>query len=240
MPPVVEDGYEAKGNYIDIDGHRTCMTSQTLIVSVANSVQDRTGKEDSTTAVLIVSDIFGFFPQSLQGADILAYGDQEKHYQVFIPDYFNGNPADISWFPPDNDEKKEKLDGFFEKFPPPETAQKIPKLVDAIKSKYGVKTLGILGYCWGGKVVNLSITADTPFKAAAICHPVGLDAEDASNVSIPIAILPSKDEDEALVGKYMSALKVKHITERFPDQVHGWMAARYVWIIDLIPSVRWS
>lgn len=61
----------------------------------------------------VSADIFGFFPQTLQGADILAYGDKEREYQVFMPDFFDGKPADISWYPPDTDDKGKKLGEFF-------------------------------------------------------------------------------------------------------------------------------
>lgn len=30
-----------------------------------------------------------------------------------IQDFFDGKPADISWYPPDNDEKGKKLGEFF-------------------------------------------------------------------------------------------------------------------------------
>lgn len=67
-------------------------------------------KDEMLTATdQVIYDIFGFFPQTLQGADILAHGDKEHHYQVFIPDFFDGKPADISWYPPDTKEKGEKL-----------------------------------------------------------------------------------------------------------------------------------
>lgn len=65
--------------------------------------------EALTVVDQIIYDIFGFFPQTLQGADILAHGDKEHHYQVFMPDFFDGKPADISWYPPDTKEKGEKL-----------------------------------------------------------------------------------------------------------------------------------
>jgi hypothetical protein len=42
-------------------------------------------------------DIFGYFPQSLQGADILASSDDHQKYKVFIPDWFNGEPCPIEW-----------------------------------------------------------------------------------------------------------------------------------------------
>lgn len=32
---------------------------------------------------------------------------------MFMPDFFDGKPADISWYPPDTDEKGKKLGEFF-------------------------------------------------------------------------------------------------------------------------------
>lgn len=60
-------------------------------------IADVTGPAEATKAILVIMDIFGFFEQTLQGADILATSDTEQKYKVFIPDWFHGNPADISW-----------------------------------------------------------------------------------------------------------------------------------------------
>jgi hypothetical protein len=69
VPAVVTDGYQEKGEFVTLNGMKTYVT----------------GPKDAKHAILIVYDIFGFFPQTLQGADILAYGDQERPYQVFMP-----------------------------------------------------------------------------------------------------------------------------------------------------------
>ena len=53
-----------------------------------------------------------------------------------------------------------------------------------------------------------------------------IDPADAKNITVPIAILPSKDEDKEAVKGFEENLKVKNQIEWFPDQVHGWMAAR--------------
>ena len=190
---------------------------------------DATGPADAKKAILIVYDIFGFFSQTLQGADILAYGDKENPYKVFMPDFFEGSPADISWYPPDNDEKGQKLGEFFKtKAAPPKTLERIPKVVNELKNgpAQGISTWGIVGYCWGGKIVKLSSGEGTLFKAAAACHPAMVDPADAPKITIPIAVLPSKDEDKDAVSKFEQGLKVQNSVEWFPDQVHGWMAAR--------------
>ncbi len=68
--------------------------------------------------------------------------------------------------------------------------------------------------------------ADTEFKAVAECHPAMLDAADGKHVSIPIAVLASRDEDADALAAFRANLGVKHHVETFGDQTHGWMAAR--------------
>ncbi len=53
-----------------------------------------------------------------------------------------------------------------------------------------------------------------------------LDPKDAEAITIPFAILASKDEDSKDVEAFEAALKVTHHVETFGDQIHGWMAAR--------------
>ena len=110
---------------------------------------------------------------------------------------------------------------------PPKTLERIPKILSEIKSqRSSITTWGILGYCWGGKIVNLSSQADTPFKAAAAAHPAMVDASDAPGITIPYAMLPSKDESKEDVEKWEKAVKVKHVVKWWPNQVHGFLAAR--------------
>ena len=123
--------------------------------SVHLTFLDATGPSSATSAIFIIYDIFGYSPQILQGADILAHADDEHHqYQVYMPDFFEGKPADLSWYPPDTKEKGEKMGAFFQgPAAPPKTAEKLPHLVAAIK-EYSpkIEKFGVIGYCWGGKV----------------------------------------------------------------------------------------
>jgi len=212
VPPVVSKGYEPKGKYIEADGLKTYVT----------------GSSSGKTGIFVIYDIFGFFPQTLQGADILATGDKEKAHQVFMPDFFEGNPADITWYPPDNEEKGQKLGAFFGgPAAPQKTLERIPKVLDVLKKEYpNISSWAIVGYCWGGKISALSTQEGTPFKAAAMCHPAMVDAKDAPKVTIPLAVLPSGDESKDDVGAFEKDLKVKNVVEWFPTQIHGWMAAR--------------
>ncbi|KAF1977863.1 dienelactone hydrolase family protein-like protein [Bimuria novae-zelandiae CBS 107.79] len=211
-PAVVSKGYQEKGEYIEVQGMKTYAT----------------GPKDAKQGILIIYDIFGFFPQTIQGADIMAYTDKEHPYQVFMPDFFDGKPADISWYPPGDDKDKQaKLGQFFQTLAaPPKTLERIPKVVGELKKSRGIEKWAILGYCWGGKIVNLSSQESTLFKVAAAAHPSMVAPDDAKGTVIPYIMLPSGEEPKDDVEAWQKELKVPHAVEWFPDQVHGFMAAR--------------
>ena len=107
IPPIVSQGYEAKGKYETIGGLKTCELFSianpchfpSFHPSTANASNeiDVTGPANATKAILYIYDIFGYFPQSLQGADILSTSDKDNQYLVFMPDWFEGKYCDISW-----------------------------------------------------------------------------------------------------------------------------------------------
>jgi len=212
IPPIVVEGYEPKGKYETINGMKTYVT----------------GPSTASTAILFVSDIFGYFPQTLQGADILATSDHDHQYQVFMPDFFDGQPLDISVYPPDTPEKQKTLGAFFSGIGAPgRAAERVSGIVKGIKEfNPNIKTFVTVGFCWGGKVVSLISQSGTPFKAAAECHPAMVDPSEAANIDIPICMLASGDEPAEDVKKFEAALKAPHHVETFGDQIHGWMGAR--------------
>ncbi|TGJ80554.1 hypothetical protein E0Z10_g8210 [Xylaria hypoxylon] len=211
IPPIVSKGYEAKGGYEELGGYKTYVT----------------GPSDTTKGIVTIYDIFAYYPQTLQGADILALSGAAK-YKVFIPDWFKGVPADLAWFPPDTEEKQGKLGAFFQKNPPPGVAAHLPGYVKALSEKYPeIKEWALLGFCWGGKVVSLGTSSpENPFKVGVEVHPAMVDPKDAENIKVPLALLASKDEDPEDVKKFEANLTSAKYVETFPDQIHGWMAAR--------------
>jgi hypothetical protein len=121
IPPVVTKGYEQKGKYTQLGDWKTYVT----------------GDESSTQGIFVIYDIFGYYSQTIQGADILAYGNKKKSTLVAMPDILENDYADISWYPPDTPEKGQKLGDFF-KGPaePGKTVAKVPKILAELKSAY--------------------------------------------------------------------------------------------------------
>ncbi|KAH9895372.1 alpha/beta-hydrolase [Xylariomycetidae sp. FL2044] len=213
VPPVVSKGYDPKGSYEELGGYKTYVT----------------GPKEATKGIIHIYDIFGYYPQTLQGADILATSDDAQKYLVFMPDWFRGSPCPLEWFPPDTPEKQKSLGEFFQKNPPPGVAEQVPAYVKAASARYPqVKDWAIIGFCWGGKVVSLVTSSpDNIFKAGVECHPAMVDPAEADKIKVPLLMLASKDEPPEDVKKFEQGLK--HAPKRveiFGDQIHGWMAAR--------------
>lgn len=188
-----------------------------------------TGPATATKAILFIFDIFGYFDQTLQGADILAHSDKKNEYLVFMPDFFDGKPADLAWMPPDTPEKQQALGGFFQaQGAPPAAVGKIPGIVKAIGDQYPqIKKWGGLGFCWGGKVISVTCSMDSSlFSAGAQCHPAMVDPSEAPGIKIPMLMIASGDEDADTVRAFESGLSVPKQVERYDDQIHGFMTAR--------------
>ncbi|EHA25563.1 hypothetical protein ASPNIDRAFT_56645 [Aspergillus niger ATCC 1015] len=227
IPPIVAQGYQGKGEYKTINGLKTYVTGPE---SATKAILVIYGKMDPSPICPKLHAKFHDHFQTFSGADILATASEQK-YRVFIPDFFQGEPADITWFPPQTDDHKQKLGNFFQtKAAPPANLPKIPSIVsEANKLAAGgsFQSWSILGYCWGGKITTLASGQDNKlFTAAVQCHPAMLDPNDAKSVNIPMAVLASKDENPKDVEAFGANLKQANYVETFSTQIHGWMAAR--------------
>ncbi|KAI0202770.1 Alpha/Beta hydrolase protein [Astrocystis sublimbata] len=212
VPPVVVEGYEPKGRYVELNGLKTYVT----------------GPPDAEKAILAAYDIFGFSSQILQGADILASADTEQAYQVYMPDFFKGNPASMEWYPPTTEEQKAIVAEWFKEAQWSIHKPKLPGILqEASKVNPNIRSWGIMGYCWGGKMASI-VGGDEPglFKAAVQTSPARIDVEEGARVKIPTMLLASKGETAEEVEQYGNSLTVPKYVERFEDQLHGWMSAR--------------
>ena len=78
IPPVEAD-YTPKGTYTTLNGLKTYEIAP---------------KGEAKAAVLFVYDIFGFAPQTIQAADLIA----SAGFKVFMPDFLEGKPATVELY----------------------------------------------------------------------------------------------------------------------------------------------
>lgn len=142
--------------------------------------------------------------------------------------------ADISRYPPVTDEHTKLLYGWFSTRTPEKYVPNVPKILESIEAMYGKKNWAGLGFCWGGKLISLlSSSPNVPFKVAAQCHPGLIATSDAQQISIPMMILASNEENEEEVRDYEKGLTKEgggkggeKYVETFENMIHGWMSAR--------------
>jgi len=216
IPPVVSEGYQEKGSYSQLGGLKTYVT----------------GEPSSKTGVLVVYDIFGYYPQTIQGADIIS----AAHHLVAMPDFFEGSPMPMSYFPPDTEERKKNMGEFFstKAMPPQGHMEKAHKVLADLQEKYpSVQKWAVIGYCWGGKIATLLSLEGSKFAASVQIHPAMLDKADAEKISIPHYCISTKDEDKGVTEEVEAVLKgkggvvaEKSKVEYWGGTFHGFMAAR--------------
>lgn len=186
------------------------------------------GPKDSKKAIVVVYDVFGYWPTTKQGADLLAEATKAR---VVMPDFFRGDPFPQEKFPTDSDEKKQSLQAFFGKQGNFQARKpELDAVAEALK-KDGAAKVGVLGFCWGGKLAVLAGGEGTKFASVAQIHPAQVDPKDAAQLTVPVANFPSKDEPQDKVDEFEKEVQKKDIAKdsvykHYPDSHHGWAAAR--------------
>ncbi|KAL9097389.1 MAG: hypothetical protein Q9165_000284 [Trypethelium subeluteriae] len=197
---------------------------------------DISGPRASTHALLILYDIFGYYPQTLRGADILA----SSAYLTIMPDFFDGHPAEYSWYPPSSPEKEENLNTFLAG--PAETQKTLSRLWSLKASLEllfpSISSWALLGYCWGGYVAFYAASrSEKPFATCVHLHPGFPSPEVAAKIAVPVLVLNSRDEigeeerppfEEALGQDVGDGKEIKDRSRilTFEAMEHGWMSAR--------------
>ncbi|KFX97198.1 hypothetical protein O988_04970 [Pseudogymnoascus sp. VKM F-3808] len=209
IPPILsEKEYKAKGAFETIDSIKTYVT----------------GSPDATIGIFVVADIFGYYPQTLQGADILA---STSAYRVFVPDFFDNDPCPREWYPPTS-ATADKLGNWFKQHGDfPEACEKTNRFLNSFKKQSPKieKWVGV-GYCWGGKVIALTSQENTPWAVSVQLHPAGVSGADATKITVPHMLLASGDESKDDVAEFEKNLKGEKHVQTWEKMIHGWMAAR--------------
>lgn len=88
-----------------------------------------------------------FFPQTAQGADIIA---QALNVKVYMPDFFEpAEPMSLSKYPPQTEQDKADIQAFFAG--PANVTENTKKALafGEVLRKSGYNRVGFYGFCWG-------------------------------------------------------------------------------------------
>ena len=190
---------------------------------------DVTGPPSAKKAILHVYDLFGYCPQTYQGADMLSTQGSEP-YLVFVPDFIGSDrAAHPSWFLPEADPKP--LQDLMAVITSKQMMADIHATAAAMRSNGKYRHLqrwAGVGFCWGSKGVSFIAAEGGQSLLDVVAHtsPSRLDPAEAMTIIAPTIMLTSSAEDEAVVVRYCDNLKGPKYQERF-DEIHGFMSARY-------------
>lgn len=142
-----------------------------------------TGPSKSSHAVVLASDFYGFEAPILRKiADQVA----AKGYYVVVPDFFHGDPYTDSKI----------LSEWIKSHSPVTAAQDAKPLFASLKNEG--KSIGVGGYCWGGKFATEMAKTDD-IKVAVLSHPAYVIVDDMKEVKWPIEILGAQNDTSASV-----------------------------------------
>ncbi|KAL4867961.1 hypothetical protein BDV12DRAFT_170370 [Aspergillus spectabilis] len=151
-------------------------------------------RESYDKAILILTDVIGhkFINVQLIADQLAANG-----YLVLIPDLFDGDPIPLNR-PGDFDLPAWKIGAYN-----PKGTAHLPANVDPIvnssiaelRTKYGVKKIGSIGYCFGAKYVVRHLTPSlSRIDVGFIAHPSFVDEGELRGISGPLAIAAAETD----------------------------------------------
>jgi dienelactone hydrolase len=112
-----------------------------------------------------------------------------------MPDLFEGDPIPLNrpegfdimaWMqkggPEGKGHMKDRVDPIVE------------RVIKELRSVYGVKRLGSVGYCFGAKYVARFLAAGKGIDVGAMAHPSFVDAEEVKNIAGPLTIAAAETD----------------------------------------------
>lgn len=178
------------------------------------------GPETAKTAIILVSDIYGYeVPQFRKIVDLLG----DKGYLALGPDLLHGDPRG-----------SEDPAAWIARHQPADELPNVKALEEFVSAKAGTTAYGLIGFCWGAKVAALA-AAQGLAKAIVLFHPSRVSVEDIKAAKVPVAVLgaehdkatpPSLVEDFREAREADPELGPKSVFKVYPNTAHGY-AVKY-------------
>ncbi|KAI0064876.1 alpha/beta-hydrolase [Artomyces pyxidatus] len=122
-------------------------------------------------AILYLTDIFGL---ELPNNKLLADDFARNGFQVYAPDFFEGDPApaDLLY----DDGKEFDFPAWFPKHDAERAGKRLRAVIEGLKER-GITKFGATGYCYGGRLM-FDVAFDNLIQVGATSHPSLLQPED--------------------------------------------------------------
>lgn len=170
------------------------------------------------TAVLICTDVFGYdFPNTKLLADEMA---RTTGITVYVPDILKGEAINLNGY------DWGKFPEWRSRHGPDVTLPIVEACIAELRTKHGIKKLGIQGYCFGGKYCALVAGAGL-VEAYGVAHPSFVSVEEFAACKCPAFFacaetdqqfpLPMAEETQ----KVLEGAGVACEFRRYPGTTHG-------------------
>ncbi|GIJ90423.1 hypothetical protein Asppvi_009377 [Aspergillus pseudoviridinutans] len=137
------------------------------------------GDEKPNKAVILLSDIFGIFPNSQLVADAFA----ANGYLCVLPDLFNGDQISIG----DYDAKRIDVGAWLSRHTVDDVAPIVEAAIKHLRTVLQVQKVAAAGYCFGGKYVVRYLKVGQ-LDSGYIAHPSFVTKEELSAIQRPLSI----------------------------------------------------
>ncbi|KAJ2719216.1 hypothetical protein GGI07_005355 [Coemansia sp. Benny D115] len=181
------------------------------------------GKAGSQRAILVNYDVFGYHANVKQLCDILG----ASGFRVALPDLLRGN------YLTEEDLGKPNV---FSDFAAQRGSWSALSAAYAATRDHlvaeGARSVGVLGFCWGGSIVVKALSVMEGVASGAIIHPAAVTEEAVAEIAAPLFALLSKHEPD--YTPMFAAIEQKPFFDkcrlvRFDDMFHGFCGARGDW-----------
>ncbi|KAL2825358.1 dienelactone hydrolase family protein [Aspergillus cavernicola] len=137
------------------------------------------GNEKPDKAVILLSDIFGIFPNN----QLVADGFARHGYLVVLPDLFNGDQVKVG----DYDAKKIDIGSWISRHTVDDVAPVVEAAMTYLRADLGVKSVAAAGYCFGAKYV-VRYLKEGAIDSGYIAHPSLVTNDELGAIQRPLAI----------------------------------------------------
>ncbi|GFF60224.1 protein AIM2 [Aspergillus udagawae] len=137
------------------------------------------GDEKPNKAVILLSDIFGIFPNCQLVADAFA----ANGYLAVLPDLFNRDQVNIG----DYDAKTIDVGAWLSRHTVDDVAPIVEATIEHLRTVLHVQKVAAAGYCFGGKYVVRYLTVGQ-LDSGYITHPSFVTKEELSAIQRPLSI----------------------------------------------------